>query len=161
MTNSSVQWKIDWGLVIGLSAFGVAMGHVEAVVDVYIRKMLHILPTPEQFDAQALAEGPGWFIATEQTREAATIVMLAALALMVGRTGRQRLGILLYSFGIWDIVYYISLKLMIDWPVSLATIDCLFLIPVLWYFPVWMPVTVSTFMIIIGARLMQVPHKVG
>lgn len=46
-------------------------------------------------------------------------------------------------FGLWDIFYYVFLKLLIDWPASLLTWDLLFLIPVPWVAPVIAPVLVS------------------
>jgi hypothetical protein len=153
------KYIIDWGLYLGLGAFAVAFGHVEAVVVVYIREILGITPTPEHLDAIGLEQVPGWLIATEQTRQAATIVMLAAVALVSGRAGRQRLGAFLYTFGIWDVIYYISLKVMIDWPASLATMDCLFLIPRPWHAPIWVPVTIAVVMILWGARLIAVPAR--
>jgi len=153
--------KTDWGLYLGLAAFGVAFGHIEAVVVVYIRHIIGIVPTPEHLDADVMAQVPGWLIATEQTREAATIVLLGALALVVGRTGLQRLGVFLYAFGIWDVIYYISLKVMIDWPASLATMDCLFLIPAPWLLPVWVPVSIAVLMTIWGARFIGAPGKAG
>jgi len=151
----------DWGFYLGLAAFGVAFGHLEAVVVVYIREIIGIIPTPEQLDPAVMAHLPGWLIAIEQTREAATIIMLAALALVAGRYARQRLGVFLYTFGIWDVIYYISLKIMIDWPASLTTMDCLFLIPVPWHLPVWVPLAISVLMIVWGARFMSVPREVG
>ncbi|MFP3904127.1 MAG: hypothetical protein ACLFWB_07780 [Armatimonadota bacterium] len=149
----------DWGLIAALTAFGIAMGHLEGVVVVYIREIIAIVPTPEQLGPEVLAEVPGWLIATEQTREAATIVMLVTLALVAGRSPRQSLGVFLYTFGVWDIIYYVALRVMIDWPSSLATTDCLFLIPSPWYAPVWVPMAVSCVLIIVGAKLMQVPLR--
>jgi len=161
MAQHSPRHVIDWGFYLGLAAFGIAFGHLEAVVVVYIREIIGIIPTPEQLNPEVMAQLPGWLIPVEQTREAATIVMLAALALVAGRYGRQRLGVFLYTFGIWDVIYYVSLKIMLGWPASLATMDCLFLIPVPWYFPVWVPVGIAVLMIIWGARFMSAPRKVG
>lgn len=152
---------IEWGLVGAITAFGIAMGHLEAVVVVYIREILGIIPTPEHLDPAVLEQVPGWLIATEQTREAATIVMLVTLAIVAGRTARQSLGVFLYSFGVWDIMYYVALKAMLGWPASLGTLDCLFLIPAPWYAPVWVPVSISCVLIIIGVRLMRAPLRQG
>jgi len=123
------------------------MGYLEAVVVVYIRHILDIVPTPEHLDPQTIAQVPDWLISTEQTREAATIIILVTLALLVGRTRVQKLATFLFAFGVWDIFYYVSLKALIDWPASLATMDCLFLIPQPWYAPVWLPVVISVGMI--------------
>ncbi len=146
---------LPWNRLTIIAAFAIAMGHLEAVVVVYIRKLMGIIPTPEQLDPDVIAQIPTWLIGTEQTREAATIVMLIALGLLAGRTARERLGVFLLAFGIWDIFYYISLKAMIDWPASLATTDCLFLIPRPWYAPVWLPILASCGLIAIGLLLMR------
>ncbi len=129
------------------------MGYLEAVVVVYIRRIIDIVPTPQNLDPQAIAQVPDWLISTEQTREAATIVMLVALALLAGRTRVQKLAVFLFTFGVWDIFYYVSLKALIDWPASLATMDCLFLIPQPWYAPVWVPVVISLGMIAVALGL--------
>ncbi len=145
----------DLNLLTLLSAFAIAMGYLEAVVVVYIRKILGIVPTPEQLTAETIQQLPDWLISTEQSREAATIIMLVALAGLVGRTGAQKLGVFLFAFGVWDIFYYVSLKALIDWPASLATWDCLFLIPQPWYAPVWVPVVISLGMIMVGLLLLR------
>ena len=40
------------------------------------------------------------------------------------------------AFGIWDIFYYVFLKIIYDWPKSLFDWDILFLIPLPWWGPV-------------------------
>jgi hypothetical protein len=138
-----------------LTAFGIAMGYLEAVVVVYIRKILGIVPTPEQLDPEAIGQLPAWLISVEQTREAATIVMLLSLAIIAGRNNWQRLGTFVFAFGVWDIFYYVGLKALIDWPESLTTTDCLFLIPQPWFSPVWVPVAASCALIILGVVFMR------
>lgn len=136
--------------VVLLAAFAVAMGHLEAVVVVYIREILGLIPTPEDLTPAVLELVPGWIIAVEQTREAATIIMLVCLALLAGRNFRERLGAFLFAFGVWDITYYAALKLMIGWPGALTTMDLLFLIPRAWYGPVWLPLAASCGLITVG-----------
>jgi hypothetical protein len=92
---------------------------------------------------------------TEMWREVATIVMLVSLAVLVGSTPLQMLGVFLLAFGVWDIFYYVFLKVLIRWPESLKTLDVLFLIPVPWVGPVWLPVTVSAAMVVCGVWLMM------
>jgi len=138
-----------------LTAFGIAMGYLEAVVVVYIRQILGIVPTPEQLDPQVMAQIPPNIISLEQTREAATIIMLASLAMVAGRNNWQRLGTFLFTFGVWDIFYYVGLKALIDWPASLTTMDCLFLIPKPWYFPVWGPLAASCGLMLLGLLFMR------
>lgn len=87
---------------------------------------------------------------TELVREAATLVMLAAAGLAVAGNARQWLAGFMIAFGVWDIFFYIFLKVLLDWPESLATWDLLFLLPVPWTGPVWAPVLVSIAMIAAG-----------
>lgn len=138
---------LDWPYVTALTAFAIAMGHLEAVVVVYIRRILNLVPTPEHLDPALYAKLPAWLIATEQGREATTIIMLVSLAYLAGRTPLDRLGTFLFAFGVWDIWYYVALKILLGWPASLQTIDLLFLIPQPWFEPVWVPCTISAGMI--------------
>jgi len=146
------------GRLVALIVFAAAMGWLEGVVVVYIRTMLGIAhrPTfPPQSEIMARMAALPWLIPTEQTREAATLIMLAAAAWLAGRGWRARAGAFLVAFGAWDMVYYVALYAMLRWPPSLATMDLLFLIPPgpWWYQPVWLPVAISCGMIAGGARL--------
>jgi hypothetical protein len=76
--------------------------------------------------------------------------MLAAIALAVARNARQWTAAFAIAFGVWDIVFYACLKLLLGWPASLFTWDILFLIPVPWVGPVIAPVLVSLTMIAAG-----------
>ncbi len=131
-----------------LTAFAIAMGHLEAVVVVYIRHILGIVPTPEHLDRAVYEQVPHWIVASEQGREAATIIMLVTLAVLAGRRPLEKLAVFLYAFAVWDIFYYVSLKVLIVWPASLQTMDLLFLIPTAWFAPVWLPVSISALMIV-------------
>jgi hypothetical protein len=142
-----------------LSAFAIAMGHLEGVVVVYIRHLMDIVPMPEHLTAEVMAQVPAWLIATEQGREAATIIMLVTLAWLAGRGPLERLATFLFAFGVWDITYYVSLKVLLDWPASLQTMDCLFLIPNPWFAPVWMPVSASAVMIVLALTLLAAPRR--
>ncbi len=147
--------RLPWNRILALTAFAVAMGYMEAVIVVYIRHLGNMVPMPsEALDyRQLLAQLPSFVIATEQTREAATIVMLVALALAVGRSSREKVCVFLLAFGVWDIIYYVGLKALLDWPPRLTTTDVLFLIPQPWFAPVWLPVAVSTGMIVVALWL--------
>jgi hypothetical protein len=147
------------GRLVALIVFAAAMGWLEGVVVVYIRGLLGIAhgPTfPPQREIMARMAALPWLVPTEQTREAATLVMLAAAAWLASRGWRARAGAFLVAFGVWDIVYYVALYALLRWPPSLATMDLLFLIPPgpWWYQPVWLPVAISCGMIAGGIRLM-------
>jgi hypothetical protein len=85
------------------------------------------------------------------TREAATIVMLVALALLVGETWGEKVIVFLWTFAFWDLFYYLSLYLVIRWPPKLTTTDVLFLIPRPWIAPVWLPIGISSITILVIA----------
>ena len=98
--------------------------------------------------SQALGEFPRSLLTLEVFREAATIVMLLSVALLSSAKLTSRVAIFLWTFAIWDIVYYIGLWAMVRWPHSLRDPDVLFLIPVPWLAPVWFPLLVSTLVIL-------------
>jgi len=101
---------------------------------------------------QLRAAGPQQMqtLATEIGREAATLVMLAAIALAVARNAGEWAAAFVVAFGVWDVTFYLFLKLLLDWPSSLLTWDILFLFPVPWVGPVLAPVMVSLAMIVAG-----------
>jgi hypothetical protein len=134
-----------------LAVFGVAMAHLEGVVVVYLREALTVAEaTTAGAVLDALTRRYLWI---EQTREAATIVMLVSVALAVGRTWRERAVAFLWTFAFWDLCYYASLYLLLRWPPTLTTLDVLFLIPVPWVAPVWVPIGISTLTILVIAVL--------
>lgn len=87
---------------------------------------------------------------TELGREAATLVMLASAGVLVAVNFHQWMAAFLIAFGVWDIFYYVFLKVLLDWPASLMTWDILFLIPLPWVGPVITPVLVAATMIVCG-----------
>ncbi len=136
MHQRTKQW-LFWTF-FGITAFAAAMGYLEAVVVVYLRAIL-----TRRLDWHTI----------EITREAATLVMLVAFAFFAGRNARERTGVFFLIFGVWDIVYYLGLKIWLDWPESLMTMDTLFYIPCTWASPVYVPVMFASLMIIIGGLL--------
>ncbi|MFZ0281746.1 MAG: hypothetical protein WAL29_08855 [Bacteroidales bacterium] len=130
-----------------LAIFGIAMAHLEGVVVVYLRKVLGILDSDS--NKESIGKFPKRYLNIEISREAATIVMLVAIALLVGGTWIERGIFFLWTFAFWDLFYYLSLYILIKWPPTLKTIDVLFLIPVPWIAPVWFPIGVSSLTIII------------
>jgi hypothetical protein len=147
-----LQKKFAWML-----AFAVAMGFLEAAVVVYLRELYY----PSGF-AFPLVPLPRHIAITELFREASTIIMLVAAGAIAGKTNLQRFAWFLFSFGIWDIFYYVFLYLTLGWPASLTTWDILFLIPVPWVGPVWAPCLISLLMIAASAWVICVteinPH---
>ncbi len=145
--------KTRMGLV---TLLGIALGYLEAVVVVYLRRILPPLP----WEVTSIAEFNNLLrshgvLFLEQTREVSTIVILLAVALLMGRKRLEKLAFFLWVFAIWDIFYYIWLKVLIGWPPSLATIDCLFLIPGSWFAPVFVPLLTSLVMMSIAIFLLM------
>jgi hypothetical protein len=149
---------------IGLLLFGVSFGYVEAAVVVYLRTIyepirlqvnpnrtagdLFPLITPEQLRAMAPLRVP--LVGTEVVREAATLLMLAGVAYAAAGNWKLWLPVFAIAFGIWDLFYYVFLRLLIGWPDSWLTWDLLFLIPVPWAAPVLAPAIVSVSIIVAG-----------
>ena len=134
-----------------LAIFGIAMAHFEGVVVVYLRKSLGMLDSDS--NKESVDKIPDRFLMIEKTREAATIVMLVALAWLVGGSWVEKGIFFLWTFAFWDLFYYVSLYILIKWPPKLTSIDVLFLIPKPWIAPVWFPIGVSAITIIAIALL--------
>ncbi len=125
--------------------FAVAMGYLEASVAIYLRELY--FPGGFAFPFHDL---PREALPIETAREAATIVMLAAVGALAGRRFWERFAWFIVAFGVWDIVYYAGLKIVIGWPAHILEPDLLFLIPTVWVGPVVAPVLVSLEMIAFG-----------
>ncbi len=134
-----------------LALFGIAMAHLEGVVVVYLRKSLGMLDSESNKDS--LEKFPKWYLNVEISREVATIVMLVVIAWLVGGSLVEKGVFFLWTFAFWDLFYYVSLYILIKWPPTFRTIDVLFLIPKPWIAPVWFPIGVSAFTIIVIAIL--------
>ena len=125
-----------------VAAFGIAFGFVEAAVVVYLR--LNFYPDGFSFP---LAEIPYHIGFTEIVREIATIIMLVSVGWLAGHRFLERFAYFAFAFAVWDIFYYVFLKVVLDWPASIFTNDVLFLIPLPWVGPVLAPVIVSVCLI--------------
>jgi hypothetical protein len=90
------------------------------------------------------------FGSVELPRELATLVMLLAVGMLAGGNWWARLGYAAVAFGVWDIFYYVFLKVMCGWPHSLLDWDVLFLLPLPWWGPVLAPVLISLLLILWG-----------
>ena len=139
------SWK-RWSVVAG---YGLAMGWLEAAVVVYLRTWMARIE-PLQPDPLPMIAG---ISRIEMLREAATLVMIAAVGWLAGQTRRSRLGYALVIFGTWDLSYYLFLKVVLGWPSSLLAWDILFLLPLPWWGPVLAPVAIAVLMIAAGILL--------
>ena len=126
--------------------FAVAMAWVEAAVVFYLRLIAgHMDP----YQPRPVPEVPG-LARTEVLREAATMMMLACVGWIAGKTWKGRFAYLLIAFGVWDIFYYVFLKILTGWPRTLLDWDILFLIPLPWWGPVVTPMSVAALMVLFG-----------
>jgi len=56
-------------------------------------------------------------------------------------------------------LYYVFLKVFLDWPASILTWDVLFFVPVLWVSPVLAPIICSLTMIVFGCITVLLQQK--
>jgi len=135
-----VSERARWAIVM---TFAIAMAYVEAACVFYIRALVDRI---EPYQANPLPID-GALGNVELWREASTLVMIAAVALLAGRTWRRRAGYGAIAFGAWDIFYYVFLHVMSGWPRTLLDWDILFLLPLPWWGPVLAPVSIALLMI--------------
>lgn len=146
--------KLSWRTIGWVILFSVAMGYLEAAVVVYLREIYY----PSGFGFP-LTPIPLAGIKTELLREASTLIMLVGIGVLSGRTRLQRLAFFLMAFGIWDITYYLFLKMILNWPPGLLTWDILFLIPIPWVGPVLAPCLLSLTMIFLAIVLLKLEKR--
>ena len=87
------------------------------------------------------------------------MIMLFTVGFLAGRTWRARLGYAALAFGVWDIAYYVFLKIMCGWPHSLGDWDVLFLLPLPWWGPVLAPMLIALLLILWGTFSSQFEHN--
>jgi len=135
-------------------AFGIGFAYVEAAVVVYLREIFY----PQGFTfplSDLLSEYRGIRLyATEVGRELATLVILITSSVLIGSNFRTRLACFLILFAVWDIFYYVWLKVLLNWPATFMDWDILFLIPLPWAGPVLAPVLISLLMLVIAGALL-------
>ncbi|MGC9471111.1 MAG: hypothetical protein ACP5D1_06170 [Bacteroidales bacterium] len=146
--------KEDLKKLLIVTLFATAMGFLEAVVVVYLRELYY--PGGFTFPLRMMTEK---IYLTEIIREASTLVMLLTFGILAGKTAWERFGWFLFSFAVWDILYYVALKVLLNWPESLLTWDILFLIPVVWVGPVLAPVISSLLMIFLCLLILHLKKK--
>ena len=143
-SNISTWWTV--------AVFAVAMAWVEAAVVYYLRTYVDRIEPYQANPLPLIGElGP-----VELARELATLVMHFTIGVLAGRTWRARIGYMAVSFGIWDVFYYVFLKVMCGWPNSLLDWDVLFLLPLPWWGPVLSPMLIALLMIVWGTLASQV-----
>jgi hypothetical protein len=146
-TMLNPEWR-RWSTV---AFYAVAMAWVESAIVYYLRTHIDRIE-PYQANPLPIVGGLG---PVELVRELATLLMLFTVGALAGRIWRARLGYMLVAFGVWDIFYYVFLKVMCGWPKSLLDWDILFLIPLPWWGPVLAPMLIALLMIFWGTLATQ------
>ena len=137
-------------LVVAL--YAVAMAWVEAAVVYYLRSLIDRIEPYQPYPLRLA----GGFGEAELIREIATLLMLFTVGWLAGATWRTRLGYSVVAFGVWDIFYYVFLRVLTGWPKSPLDWDILFLIPLPWWGPVWAPTSIALLMILWGSFMTKV-----
>jgi hypothetical protein len=146
---------------IWVAIFAIGFAWVESSIVVYLREIFYqgsfYFPIVVNWEN---GQYVGHYLTPiEIGREAATIVMLVAVACASGKNNWQKFSLFMIAFGIWDIFYYLWLWFMIGWPESLMTWDILFLIPLPWVGPVITPVLIAVAMIAAGTLIIYFDEK--
>lgn len=156
-----------WQKILAVFCFGIFFGLLEAIVVIYLKQLLGIgeIVSNKKADPSALLISLQFIaflkpaastviiannqlLSLELYREAATIIMLATLGWVAGTKYLEKLAYFFLGFAVWDIFYYIFLKLITGWPTGLMDLDTFFLIPVAWVGPVVTPVLISSALIL-------------
>ncbi|MEI2825904.1 MAG: hypothetical protein V9F04_05470 [Dermatophilaceae bacterium] len=127
----SMQVRTWVQLLPWMTVYAIAMAFLESAVVIDLRALYY----PVEFTFP-MAPIDRRIAITELLREVATMVMLLAPGAMLTRRALERFAWFIYCFGVWDIFYYVFLKAILDWPVTLLDWDILFLVPVPWVGPV-------------------------
>ena len=141
-------------ILLPVLIYSIAMGILEAIVVVYLRDIYY----PEGFKFPLMII-PDSTLRVEILREFCTLVMLISIAVIAGKNKLEMFSYFIFSFAVWDLAYYIGLKLILNWPSSFFTWDILFLIPIPWIGPVLAPVISSVFMIILSLLFLFLQRK--
>lgn len=92
-------------------------------------------------------------IVLERLREASTIIILGMVSFLAAKNFRQAFGAFLIAFSLWDIFYYVFLKVLINWPETVFDIDIYFLLPYVWVGPVITALVISGLLFLFGTYL--------
>ena len=136
---------------LAVVTFGVAMAWVESACVYYLRALVDRM---QPYQANPLPIR-GLLGPVELVREASTLAMLFVVGMLAGRTWLTRIGYFGIAFGVWDIFYYVFLRVMTDWPRSVFDWDILFLLPLPWWGPVLAPVSIAALMVLWGTLVTQ------
>ena len=125
--------------------FGAAFAYIESAVVVYLRVIFYpdgfAFPLPNLLDFENAQQ---YLLLTELGREAATLVLILTACILIGCNRQQRFAYFLAIFAVWDIFYYIWLKVILDWPASIT----------IWASAVLYPVIISVIMLVFAVLIL-------
>ncbi len=142
--------------IVWLSIFAIAMALLEAAVVIYLRRLYYPQNILDIFPPRMLSLLD---LKLELAREAATLVMLFGVALLAERGFVRVFAAFVYAFGLWDIFYYVWLKMFIGWPVHWGEWDILFLIPWAWLGPWIAAVMIAALFVLWGGAVLAANRK--
>ena len=138
--------------LLWLTLFAIAMAQVEASIVVHLRTIYYPARPLEIFPLTLLTYRD---LAIELVRELATVVMILCVALLAARGFIRVFAAFVFVFGLWDLFYYLWLKIMIGWPVSWFEWDILFLIPWPWLGPWLTPALIALLFVMWGGWILS------
>ena len=145
----------SWNKLTWITIFAIAMGFLETAVVIYVRKLFYT----NGFNFPLIGFTEPSIFNVEFIREFATIVMLIAIGVLASKKLSERFAYFLYAFAVWDIFYYVFLKVILNWPQSFFTWDLLFLIPIPWLGPVLAPILCTILMITLALVIINFEDK--
>ena len=131
-----------------LTVYAIAMAYVEAALVVDLRSVYYPANPLNLFPLAILSHRD---LIIELVRELATVLMIGSVAWLAARQAARVFAAFAYLFGLWDIFYYVWLKVMIGWPVHWLQWDVLYLIPWPWFGPWLAPALVALLLVVWGA----------
>lgn len=141
-------------LLLWLAAYAIAMALVEATVVVHLRHAYYPENPLVLFPLRLLSADD---LALELAREIATVVMVLTVALLAARDFVRRFAAFVYVFGLWDLFYYLWLKVYLGWPTQWLEWDILFLLPWPWFGPWLAPALIALLFAFWGGWALATP----
>jgi len=134
---------------LALTVYAAAMALVEAACVISLKRLYF----PEGWVApfHPIPEGA---LRLEQWREVATLVMIAAVAWLGRPEPRIALARGLWVFGLWDMLYYVFLRIGTGFPSRFTDLDLVFLVPRPWIAPVWVA-CLGAMLCAVGAQVLS------
>ncbi|MDQ7012209.1 MAG: hypothetical protein Q9M29_10330 [Mariprofundaceae bacterium] len=139
-----------------LAVFAIAMAYFEAAIVVYLRGLYYPDDITMIFPLAILTPE---HLLVELGREACTILMLISIAMAVEHVPTRRFAVFCLLMGVWDLFYYVWLKVLIGWPLTWMEWDVLFLIPWIWLGPWICPAVIAVLFIVWGGRVLASPAE--